>query len=523
MKIYQEMKPGVGLCGLILLSCFILAGCSSSLEDEYELLLPSTELTPASATNSLSLTDTQIPTALVSPDGTKTPSPIPSLTNTQTSPPIVSLITTPFPDGYVLFEADFETDSENLTMDAGWQIIEDENGNHSLCNFDQSIPSLQINVGETNWENYQLEFDVKQTEFVEVSEMLLVHVRENDLAYYAFLVYFTHIENYSAVPAGSGYVSFGKSPVSGEYIPLPGEYFSEPYENQWYRVRIEAYEGDISFYWNDELVVNYHDEDYLPTGAISIRTDDGTCLDNIRVTNIQNPSIILVDAQKLLDDLLMNNAGCNLPCFWGITPGITTWEEAKSFLETFAHFTGARVVNGEILLGYFHIPFPGDMGTVTHTYVIEEGIVTGIKAYNGDLAPAFYLPEILKTYGQPDGVYIRTFREEEQNSQPFLLDLFYPDLGILMEFSGGRLIDDSGDHLTICLAEMNSPFIYLWSPEQEMTFQQATEMYLDTENLPQPIPLQEAAGMNIYTFYKYLVELGTVCIETPKAMWPFFH
>ena len=116
--------------------------------------------------------------------------------------------------------------------------------------------------------------------------MLPILVRENNQAYYHFLVYFASIPNYPVgVPEGSGGVSLGKRLNSIGYVPLSEVYFDEPFENQWYRVRIVLYEGDISFYWNNELVLEYHDEDYLPAGAIRIYTDDGTCLDNFRVTS----------------------------------------------------------------------------------------------------------------------------------------------------------------------------------------------------------------------------------------------
>ena len=231
------------------------------------------------------------------------------------------------------------------------------------------------------------------------------------------------------------------------------------------------------------------------------------------------PTLGVEDAKTLVSDLLIDNAGCYLPCFWGITPGKTTWQEAKRFLETFSTHTGTREIAGEIRVGYFQIPFPIYLGTITHTYYIENDIVAMITAYNGDLAPDFYLPVFFKTYGQPDNIYIRTFREEERNSQPFLLDIYYPDQGILMEYSGGN-IEDLGDHLKICLAEMRSPFIYLWSPDQSMTFNEAQELFLDTESLPDPIPLQDATGMDISTFYENYTDSGTVCIETPKEIWP---
>ncbi len=286
----RKFKLILVACGCVLFSSFVLSGCFST---------PNGEKTPTPAsTIGGTFTPTMLPFTQPGQNTTETSSPTahtatsaPSLTDAFTPTPTASLTSTPYPDGYVLFEADFETASGNLILDPGWEISEDESGNHFLCNFDQSKPSLQIGIGETYWKNYQLEFEVKQIEFASnAEEMLAILMRENDQALYHFLVYFVSIPNYPvSVPTGSGHVHFGKSLVSGEYVPLTTEYFEEPVENQWYRVRIGTNEGNISFYWNNKLVFEYHDEDYLPAGAIRIYTDDGTCLDNIRVTNIQNP------------------------------------------------------------------------------------------------------------------------------------------------------------------------------------------------------------------------------------------
>jgi hypothetical protein len=88
-----------------------------------------------------------------------------------------------------------------------------------------------------------------------------------------------------------------------------------------------------------------------------------------------------------------------------------------------------------------------------------------------------------------------------------------------MEYSGGK-IQDLGDILKNCLEGMNSPFIYLWSPDRSMTFDEAKQKFLDTKSLPEPISLQDATGMDITTFYNSFINSGTICIETSKNLWP---
>lgn len=230
------------------------------------------------------------------------------------------------------------------------------------------------------------------------------------------------------------------------------------------------------------------------------------------------PTLSSEDSQKILNDLLVNNAGCRLPCFWGITPGETSFEDVLDSLEPFTMILGVTEVPGNIRVLYSRVPFPEEWGAVVHSYTFINNVVEEIHAYNYDFAPGFYLSAFLETYGQPSEIWVSTFREEEQSSRPFLVDLFYPDQGILMEYSGGE-ITDLGYSLKNCLYQLNSPFIYLWVPEQGFTFQEATERFLDSGEFKR-IPLVEATGIDENAFYSGFQDFGYLCLETPKDLWP---
>lgn len=106
--------------------------------------------------------------------------------------------------------------------------------------------------------------------------------------------------------------------------------------------------------------------------------------------------------------------------------------------------------------------------------------------------------------------------------QHFLVDVFYQDLGILVEYSTGDPLKEIDGKLQNCLiTEMDSPFIHLWSSEdQKLSFQDAKK-FIDTMNLPEPKPLLEATGMDVKTFYETFKDFDTsACLETPKNLWP---
>ncbi len=181
------------------------------------------------------------------------------------------------------------------------------------------------------------------------------------------------------------------------------------------------------------------------------------------------PTLAIDDAQRLVKELLETNSGCRLPCWWGFIPGQTPWLEAKHFLTQVAQYIGTfygETENSFIADAQIHIPTGAvsssweNIPYLTQDFLVRDGIIETIDIFNFDLAPNYALPVFLKNYGQPNGVWIRTFREEEQNSQPFAIDIFYQEQGILMEYSGGDGME-LGDSLQNCLDNTVDSSFYL--------------------------------------------------------------
>jgi hypothetical protein len=79
-----------------------------------------------------------------------------------------------------------------------------------------------------------------------------------------------------------------------------------------------------------------------------------------------------------------------------------------------------------------------------------------------------------------------------------------------------------GGKLQNCLKGLDSPFIFLWSPEKQyLSFQDAKQKFLNTSSLPEPRPLLEATGMDLKTFYEtYRKPETNIRLETDKNLWP---
>lgn len=238
------------------------------------------------------------------------------------------------------------------------------------------------------------------------------------------------------------------------------------------------------------------------------------------------PTLSPNDAYLRLQGILQNNANCRLPCWWGFTPGKTSWQDASRFLETFTSVHQEELNRKNPIKDYAYVyvylPLPPDKGTLDHTYVIKDNKITEISAYVYDWSPFLFLKNILAEQGSPDEVFIRTFRNSDyiNGARLYEIILFYGKLGILLEYSGGSL-NTVGEKLQNCFDDMKSPFVYIWSPDTPTTSTEAINKYLDIVNLPYPISLEKATGMDVVTFYEAVKKSGnTTCLETPLELWP---
>lgn len=227
------------------------------------------------------------------------------------------------------------------------------------------------------------------------------------------------------------------------------------------------------------------------------------------------------DAYARLQNVLKNNADCRLPCWWGITPGKTTWKEAEAYLGVFNDLGNVRGGVNEFSSVSVHLPLLKEEFTLNHTYYIKNNIVVGVGAYVYDWSPFLYLSNILTEYGPPDGVFLTTFRYELNGMRPYQVNLVYEKLGILLSYSGGDA-KNIGDTVQNCFEDLDSPFVFIWFAEDEpLTSQEAINKYLKLQSMPYPISLEEAAGMDMNTFYETFKDPNsTNCLVTPAELWP---
>jgi hypothetical protein len=182
------------------------------------------------------------------------------------------------------------------------------------------------------------------------------------------------------------------------------------------------------------------------------------------------PTLWTLEVQKTVTAFYENNGGCELPCWWGITPGKTTWLEARAKLSPLATELGPYKIGKKEATAYvYHFPFPlrfhpynlVDFGPLI---VIQDGIVFDVGINSAE-------------------IWLKIGTESQNNMPAYELHLFYAHKGFLLGSLGyGYLSEKSVLFCPQATSEGPYPFwLYLFAPSSGVTYEALTEMVLDRD------------------------------------------
>jgi len=238
----------------------------------------------------------------------------------------------------------------------------------------------------------------------------------------------------------------------------------------------------------------------------------------------------------LVITLLKGNGGCTLPCWWGITPGQSRWETAYDYFKSLGEepvvlpsYTGKGYTIGfrDEQEGFnTHVMFFVDNGIIR---VIAPGAEVTPDNYALTFDSPFYskvmkqysLVEILSKYGQPAQILIRVMPVQYPPLWDFYTLLYYPDEGILVEYTGQS--QKKADQHVLC---MKNAFVnmWLWSPDDKMSlsdvyaYQGAVERETRYKFLSYFKPIDAATKYTPETFTQTFIEPNN-CLETSIDQW----
>jgi len=252
------------------------------------------------------------------------------------------------------------------------------------------------------------------------------------------------------------------------------------------------------------------------------------------------PALPAAEAEKTILDLLQTNGNCKLPCWWGLTPGKTSAQDVKAFLERFRNtsyisfsdekggYIDLHALSNDLIVRPvldYHINTNDDTLEMLSVQLnIERNLSEGgfEIAYgdplNAQLLRLYTLPQILSTYGKPGEALIWGNRGMMQ----FNLLLVYPESGILVNYIAP--LERVSEQYSECPSKAY-PTFYFWPPEHKYSPAEVASLQqgegIGQEWLANYLPIEEATSLTLEEFYTIFQDArNTACIETPVNLWP---
>jgi hypothetical protein len=226
------------------------------------------------------------------------------------------------------------------------------------------------------------------------------------------------------------------------------------------------------------------------------------------------------ESSKMTLELLRTNNGCDLPCWWGITPNQTSWSDAKQFLKPFSTIYERQPSGGKWDVYDVHSTLPlefSDVFAVRTVFAAQKGIVKEIESGYFD-EKTFHLSPFLLKYGIPNQIFISSYSSDSgmpKNTVPFTIALYYPKKGIMATYATNAKV--MGSKIVGCFDK--SPSLFLWSPDEH---DRSMDYILGWDKRHTPyLEIEPATGLKVDSFYATLSNPGNkACLETSTSLWP---
>lgn len=175
------------------------------------------------------------------------------------------------------------------------------------------------------------------------------------------------------------------------------------------------------------------------------------------------------EAKDTIRTLLQEPVDCAAPCFWGITPGRTTLEEAGDIFGHFGLSMSSATVNGK---DYSDTRYGFDNGpSIGVTLTIQKGLVENTRII---IIPEkqeagirrewlAYSPEtLIERYGLPTRVGLAA----DWGPGPFFsMQMYYDALDLIVEYAGDSIIPAQRGTSVVCPLAVQFDSVRLWLGE----------------------------------------------------------
>lgn len=254
-------------------------------------------------------------------------------------------------------------------------------------------------------------------------------------------------------------------------------------------------------------------------------------------TFISLPTLTTGEQENYVREFLKTNAGCHLPCWWGITPGRTSWQETEKIL----HYLGVTIGQTQLESGVKHhwTLFEDELSEFNLSFIEREmpnGIVDTIfvggnfsgKQDQRDFESLWesYAPkEVMRRYGVPSRILLSTIGTiglGDSGKHGYILWIFYDQLGFMMRYDG--VVADLPTYhfcpaLKVGVDDIYRIDITLQHPDNALPLEW-DDSILTTEP-SRAMSIQDSAGISVEEFYRLFIQDDRpACFDTPHDIWP---
>ena len=224
------------------------------------------------------------------------------------------------------------------------------------------------------------------------------------------------------------------------------------------------------------------------------------------------PTLSIEREEMILSELMQTNGGCDLPCWWGVTPGSTTVHTAKDMFISW----GISWNDGYVAIGR-----PRHIGVYSE-FIVEDNIVQQIVADGTrdryDLTYRFteiwqhyMVVDVLERFGMPSHIFLTppVFAEAGVPNEYQLLLYFAPSDVKLSYIIAAEHLDGGNNRICSDFEDVQSIYLRLYAPgelrEDEASLQSSLE---------NSILWETATGLSLEEFYEMFKDEDIInCIE----------
>ncbi len=237
------------------------------------------------------------------------------------------------------------------------------------------------------------------------------------------------------------------------------------------------------------------------------------------------PTLTAEEERAFVRKMLATNGGCELPCWWGITPGETTWQEVRHRLGFYYGGQGILRPGGvryhEVHYGDLRYPYPPPYGYyIDIGFTEEDGVVQSIQV-SGEIVQhttpdrfaqdwrRYSLDQVLTRYGMPSQVRVHMAPPMEQGATPeYVLTVVYDDRGFWISYGGVAVYGEPKMRACPAFNQVNRVILGLQSPRASRPIVQPDPEGYDRS-------LVEATGISLEKFYNTFKNADSrACLES---------